>query len=88
METLKAHNGNGWNYGMEVAKEKIKLFRYQTNGHQNSNYEHKGWVKASPLDVVTEKELETLRMDSWGKEDMLHVKQAANNIEAAFHNGI
>lgn len=88
METLNAHLGNNWNYGIQINKSKVRLFRYYTSGHVNSNYEYGTWKKASATDVVTEEELETLQKHSWNKEDMKLVRSAGQHIEACFHNGI
>lgn len=88
MEALAAHLGNNWNYGIQINRGKIRLFRYYTNGHVNSNYEYRNWTKAAATDVISVEELETLQQDSWNKEDMKLVRSAGQHIEACFHTGI
>lgn len=86
-KTLNAHTGNGWNYGIQFSKTKFRIFRYHTNGHQNSSNEYREWMPIDKLDnLISEDEFDNidyLDQDHWNNMD--YVEQAGETLQRLFH---
>lgn len=72
------HKGNGWNYGIQFSGKDVRIFRYNANGSQNSDYEHGPFVEFEKL----KKELGEERI-----KKIMEEGKDGGQLERLFFNG-
>lgn len=79
MQTITAHKGNGWNYGLQIGKNKCRAFRYYTNGNINRNYQYDDYLTVKRMSELIGTDVTTISE---------HAPELSDRIISLYHNAI